>query len=310
MKIEVVLTEAEIAQEFIESMQARDLPEKFFYWLPRSVRAWKALTQESGYFVDLNRSWKQVIAKAPELARQLGKSLAIISYGAGDGIKDRAIIRALRDAEFEPRYFPVDASQAMLETACAGAEDEDIETVGIKADISSPPHLIFASDAADAPRLFLMAGGTLGGFDPISQMRSVGQAMAKGDRLLIDGEFHRDDSLARRNAPALQKVVFAPLSGMGVGEEDGELRFEEKRDDRHAGLFMVTRYFRAARDLHTTVAGEELVIQRGERVAMNFQYVYSEEAFRWLAEKQGGLRVLEEFPSPEKRFATLLCEKA
>ena len=32
MKVEVVLTEADIAQEFVEAMEARDLPEKFFYW--------------------------------------------------------------------------------------------------------------------------------------------------------------------------------------------------------------------------------------------------------------------------------------
>ena len=35
MKVEIVLTEADIAQEFAEAMEARDLPGKFFYWFPR-----------------------------------------------------------------------------------------------------------------------------------------------------------------------------------------------------------------------------------------------------------------------------------
>jgi len=43
MKIEVVLTEAEIVQELAEAVEGRDLPEKFFYWSPVSVRAWLAL---------------------------------------------------------------------------------------------------------------------------------------------------------------------------------------------------------------------------------------------------------------------------
>ena len=43
MNIEVLLTEAEIAQEFTESIEARDLPEKFFYWFQLSVRSWRAL---------------------------------------------------------------------------------------------------------------------------------------------------------------------------------------------------------------------------------------------------------------------------
>lgn len=309
MKIEVVLTEAEIAQEFIESMQARDLPEKCFYWLPRSIRAWRALAQESSYFVDLNRSWKQVIADVPELVRGYGKTLPLISLGAGDGIKDRAIMRAMRDEDCEPKYFPVDSSQALLEQAYAGAEDEDIETVGIKADISSPPHLIFASDAAESPRIFMMAGGTLGGFDPLVEIRAIAQCMAKGDRLLIDGEIRRDDSAAIRDNPTLKTWVFAPLAGTGMGAQDGEVRFEERRDDRRAGLYMITRVFRANQDVHSTAAGEDVVVQKGERISMNFQYIYSEDAFRWLIQKQAGLRIIREYPSPEKRYLTILCER-
>lgn len=308
MKIEVVLTEAEITQEFVEAMQARDLPEKFFYWQPRSVRAWMTLAHESGWHVDMNRAWKEVIGRAAELA-PAGKSMALISFGSGDGIKDRAILRALRDAEREPKYFPVDASQALLEAACAGAEDEDFETLGIKADLSSPPHLIFAADAAEGPKLYMMSGCTLGGFDPLSEIRCLAQCMVAGDRLLIDAEFRRDDSVARRDHPVVRKCIFAPLAGAGMAEEDGEIRFEEKRDERHSGLYMITRHFRAGRDVRAAVAGEEAVIQKGERISLNFQYVFSEDAFRWLIERHAGLKMVERFTSPEGRFAAALCEK-
>ena len=37
MKVEVVLTEADIAQEFAEAIEARDLPEKFFFWFTRRL---------------------------------------------------------------------------------------------------------------------------------------------------------------------------------------------------------------------------------------------------------------------------------
>ena len=43
MKVEVVLTEADIVQEFVEAIEARDLPEKFFFWFPRSAVAWTDL---------------------------------------------------------------------------------------------------------------------------------------------------------------------------------------------------------------------------------------------------------------------------
>ena len=74
-------------------------------------------------------------------------------------------------------YFPVDASQTMLEMACAGADDDDIETVGIKADISSPVHLVYAADAAEPPRLFIISGNTMGSFDPLAEIRYIAQCM-------------------------------------------------------------------------------------------------------------------------------------
>jgi hypothetical protein len=235
--------------------------------------------------------------------------VALISLGAGDGLKDRVLMRTLGDAGYQASYFPVDASQALLEVACAGGEDDDIDTTGIKADISAPPHLIFASDAADSPRVLMMAGNTLGGFDPLSEIRAVAQCLGKGDRLLIDGEMQRPDSLERRSAQAIRDCAFAPLACVGFTAEDGELRYELKRDERHDGLFMVTRHFHVGRDLRAALPAGELLFQKGERIAMNFQYIYTPDAFHWLLERYAGLRILAEFPSPEGRFAASMCER-
>src|SRR5262249_6443294 len=154
MRVEVVLTEADIAQEFAEAIEARDLPEKFFYWPPRSAKEWAALAQNPELYGGLWDTWKEVAADIPALAQHFGQRVPVISFGAGEGGRDRLLMDALKSAGFEVLYFPVDASQAMLEMACAGADDEDIETVGIKADISSPVHLVYAADAAEPPRVF------------------------------------------------------------------------------------------------------------------------------------------------------------
>lgn len=309
MKIDVVLTETEIAEEYAEAIEARDLPEKFFYWLPHSVRAWKALAHETAYFVDLNRMWKQTAGRIGSVVQHFGKQVSLISFGAGDGLKDRVLLRSLRDADFEARYFPVDASQSLLEMAVAGGEDDDFESAGIKADISYPVHLVFAADAAESPKLFIMAGNTLGGFDPLVEVQSLVESLHEGDRLIIDGELHSEDALARREDPALKAWVRSPLAVLGFTEEDGEIRFELKRDERCSGLYMIQRQFRAARDLHSTLAGREVLIQKGERIAMNFQYLYTPEAFRRLIEDHGGLKVLEEIRSPEGRFMAAVCSR-
>ena len=310
MKVEVVLTEADIAQEFAEAIEARDLPEKFFFWFPRSAAEWAALTGHAELYGGLWETWKELAANAGALAKHFPRRVPVISFGAGDGARDRMVMNALKNAGCECLYFPVDASQAMLELACAGADDEDIETVGIKADISSPIHLVYAADAAEPPRLFILSGNTMGSFDPLAEIRYVAQCMKPEDRLIIDGEIHHEQlSMARRDNPAARQFLSTLLNGVGIRDNDGEVRFQLKRDDRHNGLHLIVRSFRAARDLSATVAGQEIPLQRGEHIGLNFQYTYTPEAFRWLLTEQGGLEMLEEHLSADGRFLTAVCRR-
>src|SRR5688500_5276379 len=186
MKVEVVLTEADIAQEFVEAIEARDLPEKFFFWFPRSAAEWTALASNPELYGGVADIWQQIAADAPTIGRHFGGKVPVISFGAGDGARDRVLMNALKDTGCECLYFPVDASQPMLEAACAGAEDEDFETVGIKADISSPVHLIYAADATEPPRLFVMAGNTMGSFDQLADIRFYAQCYRHSERLIYD----------------------------------------------------------------------------------------------------------------------------
>src|ERR1700733_6469984 len=223
MNIEVLLTEAEIADEFAEAMEARDLPEKFFYWTPLSVRAWKDLA--AGANESLRPTWDALALKAGELTKSFGARVPVISFGAGHGTKDRIILKALRETGREVKYYPVDASQTLLETACAGAEDDDCEALGLKADISSPVHLLLAADVSEAPRLFLMVGNTLGGFDPLDQMKHVAGCLHKGDIMIVDARIGlQDDS---EPSDAEKRFVTAPLSSAGIGPQDGEIKFVE-----------------------------------------------------------------------------------
>jgi len=193
MKVEVVLTESDITQEFVEAMEARDIPEKFFFWSPRSAEAWRTLTQDAALYGGLAATWREITGDAEGLAKHFGGRAPVISFGAGDGSRDLALMAALKGAGCECPYFPVDASQSMLEMACAGAEDADVEAVGIKTDISSPVHLVYAADAAESPRLFIMSGNTLGAFDPLSEIRYIAQFLKAGDRLIIDNEIYRPE---------------------------------------------------------------------------------------------------------------------
>jgi hypothetical protein len=306
MNIEVLLTEAEIADEFAESIEARDLPEKFFYWTPLSVKAWQALAARSD--ATLRDTWESLAGKIADLTKPFGKHVPLISFGAGDGLKDRILLKALANAGRDTKYYPVDSSQTLLETACAGAEDDDCEAMGIKADISSPMHMVLAADVSEAPRLFLMVGNTLAGFDPMDHIRHVAACVHKGDLLIVDAHLHAGDTPAPTEEQ--KRFVFAPLEAAGVAADDGEIEFAEKPDDRLEGLFMLTRRFQASRDLRMTAAGRELYMARGERILLNFRYLFSREAFRWLLTEQAGMRIVGEIPSADGRFITAVCIKS
>jgi hypothetical protein len=306
MNIEVLLTEAEIAEEFAESIAARDLPEKFFYWTPQSVKAWEAVAARSEEC--LRGTWESLAARAADLTKPFGARVPVISFGAGDGLKDRVLLRALVAAGRDVKYFPVDASQQLLETACAGAEDDDVEALGIKADISSPMHMVLAADVSEAPRLFLMVGNTLGGFDPMDQIRHVADCVKKGDILILDTNLHPGVPVTPTDEQ--RRFVFAPLATAGVVADDGELEFSERPDDRLDGMIMLTRRFVASRDLRLLVAGNEISVERGERILLNFRYLFTVEAFRWLLTGHAGLRIVTEMPSADGKILTAVCIKA
>ena len=310
MKVDVVLTEADIAQEFAEALEARDLPEKFFFWFPRSAQAWSALTNDDALYGGLWDTWKKIAAEAPALVRHIAGRVPVISFGAGDGARDRLLLEALKQAGRECMYSPVDASQSMLEMACGGGDDLDVETLGIKADISSPVHLVYAADAAEAPRLFIMSGNTISAFDPLAEIRYLAQCLKDGDRLIVDGELYDErETMALRDNPVIRKFILALLSHGGIVAQDGEIRFNHKVDARHPGLHLVTRHFRAERDISAAFAGVEIPLQRGERIGLNFNYIYTPEAFRWLIEEHGGLEILNEYRSPDSRFLTAVCKR-
>src|SRR2546430_16286549 len=83
--IHVLLTENQLAAEFVAAFEARSLPEKFFYWLPLSVRASLALCPGPAY-PNFVRSRSVVAGTAPPLARlQPAAAPAGLRPGSGQG---------------------------------------------------------------------------------------------------------------------------------------------------------------------------------------------------------------------------------
>ncbi len=138
----VLLTEDRLARDFLAALERRELPEKYFYWFPTSVRAWLNLCGDGAYR-NYVRSHTLLQEHLADVVAQLPAGEAtVISLGAGQGTKDLLVLEQLRVSGREPRYFPVDASQSLLEMACAAALEARVPCVGFKADMADSAHLV------------------------------------------------------------------------------------------------------------------------------------------------------------------------
>ena len=279
--IHSLLTENELADEFVAAFQARRFAEKFFYWFPLSVRAWLALCSDGAYR-NYVRSRSLIAQSADDLARTVSPGpLEVLSLGSGQGDKDLLLMNALRQRGVRVSYVPVDTSQALLELACQGAMGAGLPAQGIKADFTRPDHLAALAPAPETPpRLVLLLGNTLGAFDPLAEARELRSLLRPHDSLIVDGEIYAaQQTVAGYDNPLNRRFAWAPLVAVGITEQDGDLVFEDGVDARLPGLHPLAKHFRATRDVAARLGGESLTLSAGERIDLNHSYKYDAATF-------------------------------
>lgn len=308
--IEVLLTENELAEEFLAALEQRYLPEKFFYWFPLSVRAWLALCSD-GEYRNYVRSRSLIARTADELSKLLPqRPLEVLSLGSGQGDKDLILLEALRARGSSVSYHPLDISLSLLEMAVGGARRAGLQTTGIKADFTNSAHLSDLQLEEGPSRLVMLIGNTLGAFDPMSEAAQVASLLREGDFLLVDGELYGgEETLAGYDNPLNRRFAWAPLLSVGIGEDDGRLTFELSADGRMPGLYLISKHFEAKRRFLILLGGETIEIDAGERLLMNHSYKFAPDSLRKIL-NGAGLEVRWESSSDDGRFLMALTTRA
>ena len=311
IQIDILLSEDQIAQEFMDALERHDLPEKFFYWFPLSIRAWINLCGDGAYR-NYVRSHSVLQNHAAEIVSMLpSEPIELISLGAGQGTKDFLIMEHLQKQGKYLNYRPVDASQGLLEIACQNAIETNFACRGLKADLNNDSHLTEMQAILDEkPRLIMMLGNTLGAFDPLKFASKLDNIMRPQDFLILDGElFNQTDTLAGYDNPINRQFAFGPLSSVGLSEpNDGRLHIQTDIDNRQAGLYRIRKHFHASRDLKIMLAGETVQILSDTNIEMSWSYKYDRDALTGLI-TSSGMQLAAEYLSTDKRFLTLLVKK-
>lgn len=308
LKVDVLLTEKRLAEEFLAALERRYLAEKFFYWSPLSVKAWLDLCRETPYR-NYSRSYELVSKHASEIAARASDCSSIVSLGAGQGDKDLLLLEAFRAQGKTPVYKPVDSSQALLEMALNRASDAGFISRGLKADLENPETAVALAAHADEPRLYLVLGNSLGVTGPLESLIALRRRLRPQDRILLDGEiFSAEATMAGYDNPLNRRFAFAPLASLGLEEgRDGTLVFENEADGRRDGLNCVTKHFRVARRLRVPVAGQSIEFQAGEKIPMSPSWKYSRPAFLGALREIAGLKILSEYTSADGLFLMALA---
>ena len=311
IQIDILLREDQIAQEFMDALERHDLPEKFFYWFPLSIRAWINLCGDGAYR-NYVRSHSALQNHAAGIVSILpSEPIELISLGAGQGTKDFLIMEHLQKQGKYLNYRPVDASQGLLEIACQSAKDKNFACRGLKADLNNDSHLKEIEKISDdRPRLIMILGNTLGAFDPLKFATKLDKIMRPEDFLILDGEiFNQTDTLAGYDNPINRQFAFGPLSSVGLSEpNDGRLHIQTDIDNRQAGLYRIRKHFQASRDLKIMLAGETVQILSDTNIEMSWSYKYDRDALAGLI-TSSGMKIVAEYLSTDKRFMTLLVKK-
>jgi uncharacterized SAM-dependent methyltransferase len=296
--VQVLLREDEIAAGFAAACSQRFLDEKFFYWLPASVSAWVDLIRSPEYR-NADRVLRLLEATGPELTRIWREADVLCGVGCGEGSKDKILLQAFARAGIPLVYIAVDFSQALLELALAAAESTAVERRGIKLDVMSDDHLPAVAGQGNAS-IFATLGNTLGAFDPQRFPARLRQIMRPTDRALFDGEiFAGESTLAGYDHATNRRFAFGPLSGLGLTEQDGELKFELRQGRQ--GIHEVAKYFAAGGDLDLKIGASTMRLAKGEKVLMSSSIKYDEAVFFELIE-QGGFEIELRAKSDDGKF--------
>ncbi|MGH9492530.1 MAG: L-histidine N(alpha)-methyltransferase [Terriglobales bacterium] len=297
--MEVLLGEQEIASDLARAFGRRFLDERFFYWLPSSVQAWVELCSAAEYR-NANRALNLLREAAPSLPQGWPEMKTLCGVGCGEGSKDRVLLDAYAAQNSPLAYVAADFSQALIELALESAAPAARALRGVKLDVMRDQHLA-ALAVGENPCIYAVLGNTLGAFDPAAFPARLRRILKPADRVLFDGElFAGEETLRGYDNPSNRRFAFAPLAGLGLTEDDGDLRFELASGA--GGLHEVSKHFVARRDLELKIGGAAIAIAAGEKLRMSSSIKYADESVLRSRIEAGMFHVEHSWKSPDGKF--------
>jgi hypothetical protein len=205
------------------------------------------------------------------------QTIAFVSLGCGYAGPEKPLLHTMNDDGYEVDYVGVDSSHAMLELAAENLADHGFDQTFVLGDFGRQGFrdelwgLVSDYDV----RIFAMMGGTLGNFDQMWIADMLQDLLRPGDYLYLDVvplySSEKENSRLRSRFAEVPKNLGRffddLLKQLGLSRSEGQIIADESCDD-DLNSMCYTFYFEATDSLAFSCAGEDAVLEPGERVEL------------------------------------------
>jgi L-histidine N-alpha-methyltransferase len=164
----------------------KELPPKHFYDT-RGSELFELITEQPEYYP--TRTELSILdARSGELMDGVDE---LVELGSGATTKARLLL----SGSHAQRYIPVDVSESVVRAAADELADLGVDVHGVVGDVERHLERL---PAPSGRRAVAFLGGTIGNFPPGSRrrfLRTVGQLLAPGDRLLLGTDLVKDPAI-------------------------------------------------------------------------------------------------------------------
>lgn len=307
-----------VRRDLLRSLRSRKIAHKFHYDSIKQTQKWLALHQQfSPSRHDVNcraiyeQSFEAVVGKIKS------KSVHLVGLGCGGGQKDTRLLKMLKAAGKEIFYTPSDVAVAMVLTArqtALGVVPEkncfplvcDLETAG---DLPA----VFDSPAARHASRIITFFGMIPNSEPGVILPKLASLVRPKDFLLFSANLAPGENYAAGVKKILPQYDNTPtrawlltfLFDLGVGKDDGELRFEI---ENKSGLKRVAANFHFKRTCRVEIEKDVFAFKSGEKVRLFFSYRYTPDRVQ-KALATYKLEICEQWITQSEEEGVLLCRQ-
>jgi uncharacterized SAM-dependent methyltransferase len=282
---------AAVSQEFARSLRERKVNHKFHYDSIKQTQKWLSLHQAySPSRTDENCAaiYDQSFTRLVDHVRP--EPIHLIGLGCGGGQKDSRLLGKLSSRGCDVHYTPMDVSVAMVLVARLEAMKvlDESRCHPFVCDLAESGNLYedFDEDHRWGKTRIYTFFGMIPNFEPGTILPKLAALVSKGDHLLFSANLAPGPDYSegvRHILPLYDNALTAGwletfLFDLGVGREDGEIRFSIESDTGGSGLQKVVARFHFFRGVRINHEGETFDFNPGESIQLFFSYRHTPES--------------------------------